>query len=315
MEKKESKFISIVVYLHNGGSNIVNFFERVLPVFMDTFEKYEIICVDDASTDDSVEVLKEHFAGCEENNIINIVYMSYFQGLEASMNAGRDLAIGDFVYEFDDINCDYDSEIIVRAYDKLLSGYDIVSTSCRDRVKLTSKVFYFFYNLTSWSKNKIGPETFRILSRRAINRVKSLDTYIPYRKAVYMNCGLKTDTIYYESNHRDGRRRRKTNRNERTSLAMDSFIYFTNVLEKTALIISGAFLVFSVGVVIYIISSFFSTSKPVEGWVSTMGFLAFGFFGVFTLLTIILKYLSVLLNLIFKHQRYLVENVEKISRR
>ena len=47
---------------------------------------------------------------------------------------------------------------------------------------------------------------------------------------------------------------------------------------------------------------------------STMGFLALGFFGVFALLTIILKYLSVLLNLIFRQQRYLVADIEKIVR-
>ena len=37
-----------------------------------------------------------------------------------------------------------------------------------------------------------------------------------------------------------------------------------------------------------------------------------GFFGVFVLLTIILKYLSVLINLIFKQQRYLVADIEKL---
>ena len=43
-----------------------------------------------------------------------------------------------------------------------------------------------------------------------------------------------------------------------------------------------------------------------------MSFLALGFFGVFALLTIILKYLSVLLNLIFRQQRYLVNEIEKM---
>lgn len=50
----------------------------------------------------------------------------------------------------------------------------------------------------------------------------------------------------------------------------------------------------------------------VEGWISTMSFMALGFFGVFALLTIILKYLSVMLNLIFKKQRYLIMDIEKV---
>lgn len=315
-DKKESKFVSVVVYLHNSGGNIAPFFDRVLGMFQENFEKYEIICVNDASTDDSVERLKEYFkdGGRDGGCMINIIHMSYFQGLEASMNAGRDMAIGDFVYEFDDINPDYPAQLIRDVYDRLLSGYDIVSASCKGKIKWTSRMFYLFYNMTSNSRNHIGQETFRILSRRAINRVMSMGQYIPYRKAVYMNCGLKTDTLYYESAGGCGRHKNKTDRNERTSLAIDSFIYFTNVLERISLVISGAFLLFTLGVVVYIVGSIFSASKPVEGWLSTMGFLSLGFFGVFSLLTIILKYLSVMLGLIFKHQRYLIEGVEKVSK-
>jgi dolichol-phosphate mannosyltransferase len=50
-----------------------------------------------------------------------------------------------------------------------------------------------------------------------------------------------------------------------------------------------------------------------EGWASIICFLSFGFFGVFVLLTIILKYLSVIVNLIFRRQKYLVESIEKIG--
>lgn len=321
-EKKESKFISVVVYLHNDSEYIVPFFDAVLGIFKENFEKYEVICVNDASTDDSVEVLKKYFDNGSnakrdalwEGSMINIIHMSYFQGLEASMNAGRDIAIGDFVYEFDDIDKDYPTELIREVYDRLLTGYDVVAASCKSRTKLTSRLFYFFYNMTSHSKNRIGQETFRILSRRAINRIMSIGQYIPYRKAVYMNCGLKTDIISYKSAGSEGGWRKRTGRNERTSLAIDSFIYFTDAVEKLSFFLSCAFLIFTLGMIIYIVESFFGSYKPVEGWLSTMGFLSLGFFGVFSLLTIILKYLSVMLNLIFKHQRYLVEGIEKISK-
>lgn len=322
-DKKENKFISVVVYLHNDRDHIVPFFDTVLRMFRENFVKYEVICVNDASQDDSVEVLKNYFADNTEEDreawwsgcMINVIHMSYFQGLEASMNAGRDMAIGDFVYEFDDINPDYPPRLIREVYDRMLSGYDIVSAGCRGRIRLTSRLFYFFYNMTSKSKNGIGHETFRILSRRAINRVMSMGQYIPYRKAVYANCGLKTYTLSYESQGGTKRNKSKTDRSERTSLAMDSFIYFTNVLERMSLAVSSIFLIFTLGVIVYIVGSVFSESQPVEGWVSTMGFLSLGFFGVFSLLTFIMKYLSVMLSLIFKHQRYLIEGVEKISER
>lgn len=44
----------------------------------------------------------------------------------------------------------------------------------------------------------MSTESFRVLSRRVINRIDSMNKTIPYRKVVYANCGLKTDNIKYQ---------------------------------------------------------------------------------------------------------------------
>lgn len=313
--KKEKKFISLVVYLHNTASYLKYFLDTVIPVCDSHFEQFEIVCVNDACQDDTVEVLKKYVEDHKLKTMVNIVHMSFFQGLESSMNAGRDIAIGDFVYEFDDIFVDYEPAVILEAYDRLIAGNDIVAASSKGKLRVTSRLFYSLYNSTSRGNGKIGPETFRIVSRRAINRIKSMGQYIPYRKAVYANCGLHTATVFYDSKDNRVRLNNKIVASERTALALDSFIYFTNVLERVSAVICGLFLLFTVGMGIYIVLDMFNKTKPVEGWLSTMGFLALGFFGVFALLTIILKYLSVMLNLIFKQQRYLVSDVEKVVKR
>ena len=310
--QKEKKFISLVVYLHNVENYIEYFLDRILPVCDNYFEEFEIVFVNDGCMDDTMEKLRTYIVKKQIKAMVNVVHMSFFQGLESAMNAGRDIAIGDFVYEFDDVFVDYEPKLLVKVYEKMLEGNDIVAARSKGKLRISSKLFYAIYNSTSRTKGKIGPETFRIVSRRAINRIKSMGQYIPYRKAVYMNCGLKTDTISYESKDKDARIKNKIVAKERTSLAMDSFIYFTSAMEKTSAIISGLFLLLTVGMGLYVISDFFNSNKPVEGWLSTMSFLALGFFGVFALLTIILKYLSVLLNLIFKQQRYLVADIEKV---
>ena len=312
---KEKKFISLVVYLHNVEEYIKYFMKSIIPVCESNFEQFEIVCVDDGCTDGTVDKLKEYLEENQTSAMVNVIHMSFFQGIESAMNAGRDIAIGDFVYEFDDVFVDYEPELLLKVYEKMLEGSDIVAASSRGEMRFTSKIFYSLYNATSRSKGKIGPETFRIVSRRAINRIKSMGQYIPYRKAVHSNCGLKMSTIHYDSKDVKARIKNKTVASERTSLALDSFIYFTNVLERVSMVICGFFLIVTVAMGIYIISDFFNAHKPVEGWLSTMGFLALGFFGMFALLTIILKYLSVLLNLIFKLQRYLVADIEKVVKR
>ncbi|MCI5584720.1 MAG: glycosyltransferase [Lachnospiraceae bacterium] len=313
MEKmtKENKFISLVIYLHNNEEEIIPFLEKVLPIVEQGFSQYEIVCVNDACTDKTIFRLKEYLEEAQTPVMVNIVHMSFYHGLESAMNAGRDLAIGDFVYEFDSIFVDYPPELLLKIYEKLLEGNDIVAAGRKGRIKTASRIFYALYNKTSRGKEKIGPQTFRIVSRRAINRVKSLGQYIPYRKAVYANCGLSTQVIIYKVTKKQSRKSRQK-AGERVSLALDSFIYFTNAMERLSACISGVFLLITIGMGVYILWDYFTRKAVAEGWMSTVGFLALGFFGVFSLLTIILKYLSVLLNLVFRQQRYLVLDIEKV---
>lgn len=308
--KKEKKFISLVIYLHNAEKEVVPFMEKVIPVVQNKFEQFEVVCVEDGCTDGTVEMLKSYLKERQASAMVNIIHMSFYHGLESAMNAGRDIAIGDFVYEFDNVYADFPTELLMEVYKKLLEGNDIVAAGSKENIRFTSKVFYSLYNKTSKGKGKIGPETFRIVSRRAINRIKSMGQYIPYRKAVYTNCGLNHTVLYYDSI--GVQRGRKQEASERAALALDSFIYFTNALERFSTIISGMFLMITIGVGFYILRDLLGNHQVVEGWLSTMAFLAMGFFGVFALLTIILKYLSVLLNLVFKQQRYLVSDIEKV---
>lgn len=309
---KYKKFVSVVAYMCNQEQYAQDFIGRAMGKCTELFERCELILVNDASTDNSLDTVRSYLAENKQGYMVSIVKLSTRQGLEPAMNAGRDMAIGDFVYEFDDLMMDYAPEIIEEAFEECLRGSDVVSVSSDTKIRLSSRVFYRVYNRFSGAQNPIGNETFRLLSRRAVNRVKAMGVYIPYRKAVYMNSGLKVAGIRYTSTERTGRNVHSVKK-RRGDLAIDSFIYFTDVMEKVSLAISVAFFIIALAVVIYVIQSFFMDDKLLSGWVSIMGFLSMGFVGIFSLLTIILKYLSVIVNLVFKQQRYLIEDIEKIS--
>ncbi len=308
---KYKKFVSIVAYMCNAGDSVENFIKNVMGEATALFDKCELVLVNDASTDDSLEKVRGYFEKNPSDYMVSIVKLASRQGVEMAMNAGRDLAIGDFIYEFDDCVVDYDMAVVGEAFEECLKGNDVVSVSSDSRTRLSSRLFYHVYNRFSGTQHPIGNETFRVLSRRAVNRVKAMGVYIPYRKAVYMNSGLKVTGISYKS-MAAGRGTHSVKR-KRTGLALDSFIYFTDVMEKVSLAISVAFFVIALIVVIYVAQSFFMDEHLESGWVSVMGFLSIGFLGIFSLLTIVLKYLSVVVSLVFKQQRYLVEDVEKIS--
>jgi dolichol-phosphate mannosyltransferase len=232
--------------------------------------------------------------------------------MEAAMNAGRDLAVGDFLLEFDQCTFDFEEDLIMAVYRRALQGYDVVAAAPLRGVALSSRLFYFVYNLGSRRKTRMRQERFRIVSRRAVNRVNQLNSYIPYRKALYMNCGLKIDTLTYENAPELRRTHSRQEMGSRSNIAMDTIIIFTDILEKLSMILSIIFflvLVVMAGDVVY---SMFSETKPVEGWLSLMGLMSLGFFMLFVMLTLISKYLSVLLNMMFKRQRYVVEGIQKL---
>lgn len=311
---KEKKFVSAVIYLHNDAERITDFLQKINGVLAGTFSDYELIFVNDASSDNSVSLIRDYYEHSEERiPMASIIQLSHYQGLESAVNAGRDFAIGDFVFEFDDMLVDYEPSLITDVYRKALTGYDVVSAGCANASQISSKVFYGIYNKFNSSGENLASETFRILSRRAINQVKSIDRYIPYRKAVYMNCGLDSAVIDYTSNDPRGRKRTQSTRHERGSLAIDSLIYFTNVMGRLAGFMCIVFAVVAIAVGADIVYETVAFTHPVEGWRSTMGFLSVGFFGVFLVLFIIVRYLSVLISINFKRSRYLIAGIDKVA--
>lgn len=308
---KEKNFISAVIYVHNNEKEIGDFLKKISNLLNDNFEKYEIICVDDKSTDNSVEQIKK-VSNDIADTTIRIINMSYYQGLELSMNAGVDLSIGDFVYEFDNVYIDYELDMIMKTYNKALEGYDIVSAMSNRKRRFSSKIFYSIFNRNSNSIYKINSETFRILSRRAINRIKSMNINIPYRKAVYASSGLKLCILKYKIVKNIKQKISKEVINTRKELAMDSIVLFTNVAYKFALIMATIMMIAVIIIGIYTVCIFLC-KQPVAGWTTIMLLLSFSFFGIFSILTIMIKYLSILVNLIFKKQKYIIESIEKIK--
>lgn len=312
MVNKEKNFISAVVYVHNAQNRIEEFLQAVLMTLENNFEHSEIICVNDDSTDQSAEVIKRVSKQAATASV-TILNMSYFHGLETAMNAGMDLTIGDFVLEFDDTILDFEPKEIMTVYRHSLKGYDIVSAAPAGKQRLSSRVFYGIFNHFAHFPYKMRTERFRILSRRVINRISSMNKTVPYRKAVYAESGLKVDHLEYMAQSGQSKKVDKDEREYRVRLAMDSLILFTEVGYRFSMIMTVLMMVMSIFMTIYSIV-IYSTAHPVEGWTTTILFLSVAFLGLFGILTIIMKYLQLLVDLVFKRKHYSFESIEKLTK-
>ena len=305
--EKEKNFISAVVYVRNNARTLEAFLEHVYTQFDRLFSAFEIVCVNDASSDSSEDIIRAF--GKEKAHAVSLVNMGYMQGTEMGMNAGEDLAIGDFVYEFDQAVQIWPDDMIEKLYLKMQEGYDIISACPDGKNRLSSRLFYGIFNKYSNLGTKLKTEAFRLVSRRAINRVSAMTHVQLYKKAVNANSGLKQTFLSFTASA-GLENERKSNR-ERRTLAMNSLILFTDIGYKIAFVMSMIMLVFAAVVGIYTVV-IYAAGHPVEGWTPIMIFLAIGFFVLFLILTFVIKYLSLILNLNFRRQRYVVQEVEKL---
>lgn len=312
MENKEKNFASAIIYVHNAEKRIEAFLGTIINLMEDNFEHSEIICVNDCSDDRSVELIKK-CSDTARSTSVSVVNMSHFHGLELAMDAGMDLSIGDFVFEFDNTVMDFDPAVVMQVYRHSLEGFDIVSASPDRKSKLSSRLFYKVFDRFSEMSYQMTTESFRVLSRRVINRISSMNKTIPYRKAVYANSGLKTDNIRYETREITVDSHDKKESKYRSGLAMDTLILFTELGYSFAKCMTALMMLISVFMVLYAVVIFVA-GHPVEGWTTTILFLAVAFFGLFGILTIIIKYLQLIVNLVFKRKHYNFESIEKLTK-
>ena len=145
-------------------------------------------------------------------------------------------------------------------------------------------------------------------------RISSMNKSVLYRKALYAASGLKTDNLRYRPVRSAASSAMDANeKNYRSGLAVDSLILFTNVGYRFSMTMTLVMMLISVFVLAYTLITYF-TSHPVEGWTTTILFLSVSFFGLFAILTIIIKYLQLLIDMIFKRRRYSFERIEKLTK-
>ena len=298
--------------MYNAESRIEVFLSAIIEILERNFEHSEIICVNDGSNDDSIAKIKD---AAEKATItsVSVVNMSYFHGREIAMNAGVDMTIGDFVFEFDNTTLNFNTDFIMQIYRRSLQGYDIVSASPDKKERLTSRLFYRVFDRFANLTYEMMTESFRILSRRVINRISSMNKTIFYRKAMYANCGLKTDNMKYSIVAPMKKGADQKEKSYRSRLAVDSLILFTEVGYRFSTAMTILMMLVTLFMVGYSVVMYF-TVHPVAGWTTTILFLSVCFFGLFGIQTIIVKYLQLLIDMVFKRKHYSFESIEKLTK-
>lgn len=306
---KEKNFISIVTYIYNNDEYIEDFLKKLDNILKENFESYEFIIVNNDSDDNSVNKIKS--ISKYINGKITIVNLAWKHNIELAMLSGVDIAIGDFIFEFDSPVIDFEVDEIINVYNKCLTGYDVVSCIPNESIKLTSKIFYKFLNKISYRNMELTTETFRIISRRALNRVLRSKEVLRYRKALYHYSGFETTTIGYNP-IKSNVKKNDITFGEKVNLSSNILIGFSDIGAKLTNLISLVFFIISIGMGIYTINSYFTLDNIQAGWTTTMLFLSLGFTGLFLILSILARYMVIILTEIQDKPKYVFKSIDKL---
>ncbi len=131
MEEKvrEKVELSIVIPIYNEEENLPILYEKLKKVLDSLGKSYEIIFVNDGSTDRSWEIIKE--LAEKDPHVVGVNFRRNF-GQTAAMSAGFDIAKGEVIITMDG-DLQNDPEDIPKLLEKLDEGYDIVSGWRKDR--------------------------------------------------------------------------------------------------------------------------------------------------------------------------------------
>lgn len=300
MNNLNDDYISVIVAIANDSLHAIDSLTKLQQFLRQNFKNYELILVDNCSQDGSISLVKNNFTN------ISVIELSYVHTIHEALAAGIDLAVGDFIFEIENLDT-VDPAGMHQIFVKAKSGCDFVFLLSNHK-SFRSKLFYRTLGFIIHNNKFLEYSTTiaTIASRRGLNKLSDTGNRVIHRKVAYSLSGLNIGLIY---SHLSSKNKRRLIND--ISLTIDTFIYYTNVMSRLSVAVSFIFLTISAFFVLYSIYSYL-TKSTVEGWASLSLISSFGFFGMFLMIAIVTKYLDHILHGISKNKSYIYSNITRL---
>ena len=299
--------ISIVVSVYNE--------EAVLDKFLIAFDNikknivwnYELIFVNDGSSDKSLDILQ---GAAQKDNNIKVISFSRNFGHEAAMIAGIDYATGDGIICMD-ADLQHPLECIPKIIEKLENDYDIVnmiriSNRSAGIIKnITSSMFYKVVNkLSSETSFEENASDFFAISKQAAyvlkNNYRERNRFL---RGYVQSIGFNVAKLEYEAPKRAGGQSHYSI-GKLLKFSINTIICFSDFPLKLG-VYAGVFAAF-MGLVVLIYTLLTYQSAP-SGYATIVILICFLFAVMFVIIGIIGEYIAILFSEIKGRPIYIVE--------
>ncbi len=279
--------LSIVIPCHNEEEVIQDTYyalhSLVQDWLKDTISEYEIVMVNNGSTDNTIEKMKELY---ETEQNIKIVDLRKNHGFQGSITAGLYHAEMDMIVSID-ADLQDDPTKIKEMVQKYYDGYELVLGIRENRKsdtflkRFTAQLFYKFLNSIG-IKSVYNHADYRLISRELLEDFKKFNERNRYIRGMIFELESRYACVYYERTKRK-KGRSKFNLFSLTSLALDGITSFSNWPIRLVFFIGLAMFIISLFGIAYALLSKFVFGQKVAGWASTFIIIVF-FSGIQNLL-------------------------------
>jgi len=236
---------------------------------------YEIIFVDDGSTDNSLQIVKDL---AETNDNVFYIELSRNFGHQYALKAGMDISEGDCVISMD---CDLQQppEIVKELIAKWENGYDVVYTRRNEDKNLswlkrkTSWAFYALLDRLSDLKLENGTADFRLMSRNVLDAFAHLNESELFIRGLVKWAGFRQIAVHYDPTERYSGDS-KYNFKKMLSFAVRGITSFS--VKPLKLIAYLGMLLFFISLILipYVVIDYLM-GRTVSGWSSIMVLITF----------------------------------------
>ena len=306
--------ISIIVTCFNESEIINEFIITLSKEISKINEKFEVIFVDNKSSDNTTEIIR--------NNIdlfknYKIIYLSNYFGKESGILAGLDNSEGDAIIIMDP-DLEDPPELIIDLIKKWKEGYDVVYAT-RNKVQLPfyknilKKIFYIVFKIFSKREFNIPSNTgdYRIIDKKIKNILISMRERIRFLRGLISYIGFKQTGILFDRPIRK-KGRSKSSISWLIRYGMDSLLSSTGAPVSVITKI-GLFSLFSTSIFAFFIIINKLFFNPILGFSFTVLLILFLFSFNTLLIGIIGEYIIRIYDEVKTRPNYIIEDIIKKS--
>lgn len=264
------KKVDLIVPCYNEQESIPLFYKEIKKVSKDIKANIEIIFINDGSTDNTLEIIKEL---AKEDKLVKYISLSRNFGKEGAMLAGLEASTGDYVTAMDvDLQ---DPPSLLNEMIRLIEeeDYDIVGTRRVNRKgeppirSFLARRFYKMINKMSKVEMVDGARDYRLMTRQVVDNILKLKEFNRYSKGLFSYVGFKTKWLEYENVERVAGET-KWSLWKLLMYAIEGIVAFTTIPLTLATMIGFIFCLIAFVMIIIIIAKTLIYGDPTAGWPS-----------------------------------------------